>query len=129
MNPANVPDLMLVKTCQDLIALYESEVPGVPESPSADDLAPWRDRIDALDRAILQMLNERSICANAIGHIKKKLGMPVYVPSREQDVLRNVQDANGGPLPDAAVKRIFERIIDETRSLERHMYQDDSESK
>ncbi len=117
-----------MKTVRDAIRPLEAEPPPTPEIPTQADLAPWRDRIDVLDRLVLQCLNERSRCANVIGQIKKKLDMPVYVPSREEDVLRNVAAANHGPLPDAAVRRIFERIIDETRSLEREKYQDEAES-
>ena len=69
-------------------------------------------------------MNERVTCANVIGAIKKKLAMPVYVPSREEEVIRNAIAGNAGPLSDAAVRRLFERVIDETRSLERHRYQD-----
>ena len=120
-----MPNPMLVQACHDVLALYEAEAPAPAAEPSVEDLRPWRDRIDALDRAILQMLNERSTCANAIGHLKKQMGLPIYVPEREQEVIRNVKAANQGPLPDAAVQHIFERIIDETRSLERHKYQDE----
>ena len=60
-----------------------------------------------------------------IGSIKKSVGLPVYVPSRETAVIENVMTANRGPLPDTAVRRLFERIIDETRSLERHLYQEE----
>lgn len=109
----------------DLLAAVAADPPALRDTPSADDLGPWRDRIDALDRAILRLLNERSVCANHIGHIKKSLGMPVYVPSREDAVLQNVVDHNTGPLPDTAVRRLFERVIDETRALERQRYQDD----
>lgn len=87
------------------------------------DMDVWRDRIDALDRAILQMLNERAVCANAIGRIKKMLMLPVYVPEREDEVLENVTGANTGPLSEAAVRRLFERIIDETRTLERQLHE------
>jgi len=72
-------------------------------------------------------LNERSRSANIIGHIKKQLDMSVYVPSREKDVIANATNANGGPLPNAAVRRIFERMIDETRALERQKYQDEDD--
>jgi chorismate mutase len=118
---------MHVKTLQDLVELLERPVPSPPETPTPDDLEPWRERIDALDRAILLMLNQRAICANAIGQLKKKMGMPVYVPSREDEVLHNVTTANSGPLDEAAVRRLFERVIDETRSLERHLYQDETD--
>ena len=119
---------MPVQTLQRLIALFEADVPTLPERPTEADLRPWRDRIDALDRAILQMLNERAICANAIGDLKKRLGLPVYVPEREAEVLQNIAASNEGPLPDAAARRLFERVIDETRSLERQMYQEEPES-
>lgn len=120
---------MLVETCQNLISNFEGRPPTVPDLPSEDDMDPWRDRIDALDRAILQMLNERAVCANVIGRIKKQLMLPVYVPAREEEVLRNVTESNAGPLSEAAVRRLFERIIDETRSLERQMHERDEEER
>jgi chorismate mutase len=95
----------------------------IPSPDDSEDMGPWRSRIDLLDQLILQLLNERSRCATEIGHIKKDLGMPVYVPSREVQVIRNVRENNPGPLPDEAVEHLFERIIDETRSLERRTYQ------
>lgn len=117
---------MLVETLRNSLLHFEDGLPPIPDDPSVADLRPWRDRIDAIDRVILQLMNERSRCANAIGHIKKKLSLPVYAPRREEDVLNNVLTANQGPLPNAAVRRLFERIIDETRSLERHKYQNDT---
>lgn len=118
----------LIAAVENLLERCESDLPNVPDDPTEADMDPWRERIDVLDRALLQIMNERVKCANVIGAIKKKLGMPVYVPSREEDVLRNAIRGNGGPLSDEAVRRLFERIIDETRSLERHRYQD-SQSK
>lgn len=116
---------MLLKAIRDLVAMLEDEMPFVPEKPTLADMEPLRQRIDALDRAILLMLNERAVYANVIGQVKKKLGLPVYVPSREEEVLRNVTEFNRGPLSDTAVRRLFERVIDETRSLERHLYQEE----
>lgn len=95
--------------------------PATPEHPSADDLLPWRDRIDSIDRLMINLLNERANCAIAIGAIKRKLDMPVYVPAREEMVLNNVSQSNPGPLSNQAVRRLYERIIDETRSLERQL--------
>ncbi len=95
---------------------------AVPTHPTPADLRPWRDRIDSLDREILRLMNERLQCAHEIGRIKRLIGMPVYVPAREEEVLANVCAANAGPLTDASVRRLFERLIDETRSSERHLY-------
>ena len=84
-----------------------------------DDL---RQRIDELDEALVKLLNERSACALEIGRLKQRVGMQIYQPSREAEVLRHVQErttAMGGPLSPAALARLFERIIDEARRLER----------
>jgi chorismate mutase len=53
--------------------------------------------------------------------------LPAWQPEREAEILRNVVKSNPGPLGDAAIRRLFERIIDEARSLERHAM-DESES-
>lgn len=84
------------------------------------DLPDWRKQIDEIDQQILKLLNERARCATEIGRIKKERGLPAWAPEREAEILRNAVKANSGPLDDAAVKRLFERIIDEARSLERH---------
>jgi chorismate mutase-like protein len=84
------------------------------------DLAAWRKRIDEIDQQLVKLLNERSRCAVEIGHIKKQLNLPAWQPEREAEILRNIVKSNRGPLDDAAVRRLFERIIDEARALERH---------
>jgi chorismate mutase len=78
-----------------------------------------RRRIDTLDERLVELLNERAACALEIGHEKKLAGLELYQPSREAEVLGHVQRINTGPLDDEAVKRLFERIIDEARRLER----------
>ena len=110
---------MLVETVQKMLSPLANGLPDVPDDPSMDDLEPWRACIDALDRTIIRLMNERAVCAKIIGQIKKNNGIPVYDPRREELVLKNVQRHNEGPLPNEAVRRLFERIIDETRSLER----------
>lgn len=79
----------------------------------------FRDQIDAIDERLVELLNRRAACAQAIGHAKKAAGMPVYQPAREAEVLDHVQRVNRGPLDDGAIRRLFERIIDEARRLER----------
>ena len=83
------------------------------------DLEDLRKRIDLLDESLVRLLNARAACALEIGRIKRDMGVPIYQPQREADVLRNVQQHNNGPLDQAAIKRLFERIIDEARHLER----------
>jgi len=79
----------------------------------------WRQRIDAIDRKLVELLNERSRCALAIGQLKRASRLPLYQPEREREILENVARANQGPLSDTAIGRLFERILDEARSIER----------
>lgn len=83
------------------------------------DLEDLRRRIDMLDEHIVRLLNARAACALEIGRLKREMAVPIYQPEREAEVLKNVQDWNTGPLDEQAIKRLFERIIDEARHLER----------
>jgi len=85
----------------------------------------WRRRIDEIDQQLVKLLNERSQCAMEIGHIKQGAGLPLYQPEREKEVLANAAGYNRGPLPDTAIMRLFERILDEARSVERHAMKPD----
>lgn len=78
-----------------------------------------RQNIDQVDEVLVKLLNQRARWALEIGDVKKTVDMPVYQPDREAKVLEHVLGANRGPLTPAAVKRLFERIIDESRRLER----------
>jgi chorismate mutase len=92
---------------------------GRDASVSIDAL---RRRIDELDERLVELLNERASCALRIGEIKQQLGIEVYQPERESQVLGHVREhghAIKGPLSPEALTRLFERIIDEARRLER----------
>ena len=78
-----------------------------------------RRRIDELDEQLVRLLSARAACALEIGREKKAAGLEIYQPSREADVLNHVQSVNPGPLDDGAIRRLFERVIDEARRLER----------
>jgi chorismate mutase len=88
-------------------------------STGRTDLDALRTRIDALDEELVRLLNERASCALAIGERKQALGLAIYQPEREREVLEHVERVNSGPLDPAAIRRLFERIIDEARRLER----------
>ena len=79
-----------------------------------------RDDIDRVDEVIVRLLNERARVAVEIGQLKKQLQVPIYQPDREKQVLAHVRSvASEGPLGPDAIARLFERIIDEARRLER----------
>ena len=83
------------------------------------DLDQLRDRIDDIDTKLVALLSERAACALTIGQMKEAQGLQIYQPDREVEVLANVKRTNPGPLDDDAMARLFERIIDEARRLER----------
>lgn len=89
------------------------------EEQAKTSLSNCRDRIDNLDRRIVDLLNQRASVAGEIGGIKQAMAMPVYEPKREDVVFHNVMESNAGPLSSEAVRRIFERIIDEMRVVQR----------
>lgn len=86
------------------------------------DISDWRKRIDELDTKLAELLNERSRCAAQVGQLKRKAGLPLYQPEREQEILERVQRLNQGPLSNDALKRLFERILDEARVVEKDSY-------
>jgi chorismate mutase len=83
------------------------------------DIDEIRKEIDRLDNELLRIFNERASLALAIGEIKKEKGIPVYDPEREKLIFNKVKTGNPGPLEDGAIVRLFERVIDESRRLER----------
>jgi chorismate mutase len=87
-----------------------------------------RIRIDLLDDVLLRIFNERARLALEIGHLKKELNLPVFDPAREKRIFTRMKDDNPGPLDDGAIVRLFERVVDESRRLERIMSHQDEEA-
>ena len=82
-------------------------------------LQAYRESIDRIDVGILALINERTIIVEQIGKVKQQCAMAIYEPKREEQVFENITRNNKGPLPDDAVKRVFERLIDEMRTVQR----------
>jgi chorismate mutase len=83
------------------------------------DISDWRQKIDELDEQIVQLINKRAEAAKAIGELKREKQLPVYEPGREQTVFDHVRAVNPGPLADAEILDVYERIIDVMRTLQR----------
>ena len=85
-------------------------------------LADVRDRIDAIDRQLRALLNQRAACAQEVAHIKAQANSsepPVYYrPEREAQIIARLRAENEGPLPDAVIERLFREIISCCLSLE-----------
>jgi chorismate mutase len=89
-----------------------------PEHATAE-LARLREAIDRVDEVLVRLLNQRAKYAVQVGELKTFLGLPIYVPEREKAVLAHAEETSGGPLDPTAIRRLFERIIDESRRVER----------
>lgn len=84
-----------------------------------EDLLRCRERIDEIDVRLVELINERTKIVEEIGRIKQSLTLSIYEPKREEQVFANVAHHNQGPLPYEAIQRIFERIIDEMRTVQK----------
>jgi chorismate mutase len=83
------------------------------------DISDWRDKIDDLDRKLAALLNERAAAVVEIGRLKRKLGMAIYEPNRERQVLENVQSSSKGPLVEGDLIKIYERLLDAMRNIQK----------
>ena len=82
-------------------------------------LEEFRVLIDEIDRRLVALLNERTRVVEDIGRVKRQAQLPIYEPKREDQVFANISGCNGGPLTPEGVRRIFERIIDEMRTIQK----------
>jgi chorismate mutase len=82
------------------------------------ELEELREKIDAVDRKIFELVCERVNLVLRVGEIKRERGMQVYDPKRERLILDRLAQMAQPPIQPGTVRRIFERLIDEARSLE-----------
>ena len=83
------------------------------------DIADWRKKIDEIDAKLVDLLSQRAHAAHEIGRLKKSSGMPIYEPDRERAVFDHVHQQNPGPLPARDMLRIYERIMDVMRQIQK----------
>jgi chorismate mutase len=83
-----------------------------------DNIDDLRERINSIDDALLRLFNERAKLALEIGKMKKNLGLPVHIPSREDQIILRVQRENPGPLSPTSIMRLYQQVIQESRELE-----------
>ena len=93
--------------------------PEEAEAQAQAKLEEYRLLIDDVDRRIVALLNERTKVVEDIGRVKVEAHLPVYEPKREDLVFANIAAANQGPITAAGLRSIFDRIMDEMRSIQR----------
>ncbi len=89
-----------------------------PTPPTAAELEEFRQRIDALDRRLIETLCERAKIVVEVGKHKQATGTPIYAPHREKQVLERVLEANPGPLSSRTVEAIYRELMSGSFQLE-----------
>ena len=85
------------------------------------ELSDWRERIDGIDRQMIDLLNERMQCAHEIGRIKKAAGKPIRDSERERDVFAKTKAYNQeiqGPMKDEDIEKLYRLLIELTTYFE-----------
>jgi chorismate mutase len=83
-----------------------------------DNMDDLRERINSIDDELLKLFNERAKLALEIGKMKRTLGLPIHIPSREEQIITRVPQENPGPLPPTSIVRLYQQVIQESRKLE-----------
>jgi chorismate mutase len=83
-----------------------------------DNIDDVRERIDSIDDELLRLFNERAKLVLEIGRMKKDQGLPIHIPSREEEIIARVQQENPGPLSPTSIVRLYQQLIHEFRTLE-----------
>lgn len=85
---------------------------------TAPDLEALRRSIDEIDSRLLALIEERVRLVLEVGEYKRQHGLAIYDPERERKLLERLSSEARPPLEQGTVKRIFERLVDESRRLE-----------
>ncbi len=80
-----------------------------------------RIRIDAIDKELLRLLNDRAHVVNVVGEIKQREGLEIYAPEREEKLLRKLAELNAaqdGKLPEKSIRAIYREIMSAALAIE-----------
>ncbi|HSP87524.1 MAG TPA: chorismate mutase [Ignavibacteriaceae bacterium] len=103
----------------NLDKILNNKLSSLPKNEAEKLLIDLRDEIDKLDKSIVQLLNKRTLFAVYIGRVKGELGLPSYSPEREKEIAEKINSYLEEPLTKLALQRIYERIVDESRAIQK----------
>ncbi len=83
-------------------------------------LSKLREEVDILDEDLARLLSKRTYFSVTIGRIKRALNMPTYSPKREREISKRINKFAEKPLTNSALQRIYERILDESRAIQKN---------
>lgn len=107
----------------------EEKLNSLSKSDAEKLLIELRDEIDILDKSIVQLLNKRTLYAVYIGRVKGEIGLPSYSPEREKEISKKINSYLEEPLTKSALQRIYERIVDESRAIQKEEGKQGKDSK
>lgn len=77
-----------------------------------------RRQIDEIDRELLDLLNRRADLVHEVGVVKKRNGLQIYAPEREESLLRTLISMNQGRLSETSIRAIYREIMSAALALE-----------
>jgi len=83
-----------------------------------------RDRIDAIDKQLLELFNQRAGCAVDVAAVKRERSeaseesVDFFRPDREAQVIKRLKSLNNGPLDDDEVGRLIREVMSACLALE-----------
>ena len=85
------------------------------------DLKPLRERIDALDDQMLELLAERAKIVSDVASVKRDSGQPFYQPERERQIISRLTERSAGRFPDEAVVAVFREVMSACLALQKRL--------
>ncbi len=104
---------------ENLINKIENEINSLSKEEREDILNKLRDGIDDIDKQLVKLLVKRTLHSVLIGRVKQSMNLPTYNPKREKEISQRISSLTEEPLTKEALLRIYERILDESRAIQR----------
>jgi peptidoglycan lytic transglycosylase G len=104
---------------ENIYKKIEEELNSLSEEERKEILNKLREEIDSIDKNLVSLISKRTLQSVMIGRVKRSLGMETYNPEREKQISQRIVKYIEEPLRDEALLRIYERILDESRAIQR----------
>ena len=104
---------------ENIIKKIENELNSLSFAEREEILKKLRNEIDGIDRQIVPLLSKRTLFSVLIGRVKRSMNLPTYSPEREKEISKKISLYAEEPLSPEALLRIYERILDESRAIQR----------
>ncbi len=104
---------------EDIIKKIENELDSLSVEEKQELIKRLRDGIDEIDKKLVSLISKRTTHSVLIGRVKRSLNLPTYNPKREKEIAERIGSYVEEPLSKEALLRIYERILDESRAIQR----------